>query len=291
LWLMENETKRNENENENLADAIRAGAREARDKPALVVWSSVNETAVASFTFSEFMSSACAFKNGLLSASVRKGARVAILSHPTPSYFYSVAGLWLIGAIPVNLPPRQSLPNLQHMTSLVSCTTVLASSHFVETGVAGKLLVGGTTVFILDAATKSQYEIRGTQTVAAALGTRAIPLSAPAVEGGNCIEHDGENDDGNDAAVACIMFTSGSTGKPKGVPLTHKGLLWSCRAKLAAHGGMEAVKLGTLSFLTCSHVVRSALKKKKRRLVYHDFFLRLLRFSRDGFRPSWNRND
>ena len=62
--------------------------------------------------------------------------------------------------------------------------------------------------------------------------------------------------------VAAIMFTSGSTGTPKCVPLTHGGLLWSCHAKLAAHGGMEALARpdeaepgGTLSFLPVFHVM------------------------------------
>ena len=163
LWLMEN--KRNETRTRTRTrDAIRAD-REARDKPALVVWSSGKTAWRVPFRVHEL----CVRSNGLLSASVRKGARVAILC-PDAFLLYSVAGLWLIGAIPVNLP-RESLPNLQHMTS--GFVHHCAGLSHLETGVAGKLLVGGDC--FIGCCDEVQYEIRDTNSCCT-LG-RAIPLS------------------------------------------------------------------------------------------------------------------
>ena len=55
------------------------------------------------------------------------------------------------------------------------------------------------------------------------------------------------------------MFTSGTSALPKPVPLTHGGLLWTCRSKRAAEksvlGLSDSEHRGTLAFLPAFHVI------------------------------------
>ena len=156
---------------------------------------------------------------------------------------------------PVNLPyrfPREILTYLAN--DLTQCTFCFSSSHCVEKGLAGALLNNVNPTVIIDAPSKSEHEVKGTQKLAAeAFGHLAVPLLLPSTTSED--DDDGALSNTSGDAVAVVMFTSGSTGKPKAVPLTHSGLLWSCRQKLIAHGGKNAVRHGTLAFLPCSHVM------------------------------------
>jgi acyl-[acyl-carrier-protein]-phospholipid O-acyltransferase/long-chain-fatty-acid--[acyl-carrier-protein] ligase len=54
------------------------------------------------------------------------------------------------------------------------------------------------------------------------------------------------------AAAALLIFSSGSTGDPKGVPLSHRQVLWQCRA-IAATLALDGARDGLLSPLPLFH--------------------------------------
>lgn len=222
-------------------------AQGADGRPALVEWSSVERRVTRRTSFSELAFLAEQVEQALRAHGVQPGDPLALLSHPTLDYYVAVAGVLRLGAVAVNINWRQPLETMQYMAALGRSVRVVSSAHFLASGAAGRLLPGACPVLLLG----NPGALAAA--VADAGGNRAVPLlakptqphSRPMIHVPHVLGAD----------VACVMFTSGSTGRPKGVPLTHTGLLWSCEAKLRAHGGRCHVARGTLSFLPNFHVM------------------------------------
>ena len=187
---------------------------------------------------------------------VRAGDPVAMLSHPTLDYYLAVSGVLSLGAVAVNINWRQPEETMQYMAALGRCRVTLASGHFLASGVAGRLIPDADSLLLLDHLNSPSKA----DALADAHGAVAL-LGRPAAAAGAAA---GERGPVFGPEVAAVMFTSGSTGRPKGVPLTHEGILWSCRAKLSAHArsagldpgtGRRACRRGTLSFLPNFHVM------------------------------------
>ena len=115
-----------------LGDCIKESAFARGHGMAMAVYSSSERRIVQRVSFVEFARIASAYSRALQRAGVLKGNLAVILSHPTSSYFYTVAGLWLLGAAPVNISWRQPLVVMQRMASMVKCAVVLATAHFVR---------------------------------------------------------------------------------------------------------------------------------------------------------------
>jgi long-subunit acyl-CoA synthetase (AMP-forming) len=234
-----------------IGSLIAQGVEGARaHEPALVEWSSLEQRVTRRTSFSELAFLAEQVERALRAHGVCAGDPIAVLSHPTLDYFVAIAGLLRLGAVAVNINWRQPLETMQYMAALGRSVRVVASAHFLANGAAGRLLPGAGPVLLLGnpgslAAAVADAGSNGAVLMLAKpalpVPSRAASIDGPAHELG--------------ADVACVMFTSGSTGRPKGVPLTQAGLLWSCEAKLKAHGGRAGVARGTLSFLPNFHVM------------------------------------
>lgn len=247
---------------ENIGLLIKDGGvdKDHKDKPALISWSSKHTRVVETLSFAQLSFVAKRVCEELKKHGIRPGDPVALLSHPTIDYHIAVCGVLSLGGVVVNINWRQNLDTMQYMASLGRSVRILTSRHFVE--IASQIIPSTATsksVIIIDRI--EHVDLEAIERMASKRGFQfdllhgyiqetpeppePPPPSLSTVSGNTTLGQD----------IATVMFTSGSTGTPKAVPLTHQGLLWSCRQKLAAHGGSDAVKRGTLSFLPNYHVM------------------------------------
>ncbi len=167
-------------------------------------------------TFAQLAEQVDAVAKALLAAGVRKGDRVALLSHPHPQYWLTFLASLSIGGIWIGLNPKYRLPELTHVVndsrpSLLLGMNSYAGEDFrpmlVELAAlghgAGPVLFGegvastdarGWDHFVSDGASVSDDDL---------VAARAL------------VDHQ---------SAALIVYTSGSTGKPKGAVLGHGGL-------------------------------------------------------------------
>ena len=88
-----------------LCDIFREAAE--HDGRCLVAWSSVEQRVVEELSFREFLARAERVALELEARGVRRGDRVAVLSHATVAYYVCAAGVLLAGGAVVNLNWRQ----------------------------------------------------------------------------------------------------------------------------------------------------------------------------------------
>jgi non-ribosomal peptide synthetase component F len=113
-----------------------------RDSPALVVWSASEGRVARKVTFTELAFIAERVAKALTFHGVRPGDPVALLSHPTLDYFTTVAGIFMLGAVAVNINWRAPEDTMRYMTMLARSRRIISSAHFIEKGIAGRLLLG-----------------------------------------------------------------------------------------------------------------------------------------------------
>jgi long-chain acyl-CoA synthetase len=237
------------NDQDNIGRLLEEGGLnpEYRDMPALISWSSVHSRVIETLTFAQLSFVSKRVEDALVKHGIMAGHSVAVLSHPTMDYYTTVAGILRLGAIVVNINWRQPVETMKYMTSLGRSVRVFASRKFIQSGEALELLPD-TPVIMIDRADDDDF-----LSVKRTVERKNIVVDL--LFGESTVHAVNNHNESLGKGVAAVMFTSGSTGNPKGVPLTHRGLLWSCRAKLEAHGGVDAVKRGTLSFLPNFHVM------------------------------------
>ncbi|KAJ8599503.1 hypothetical protein CTAYLR_007317 [Chrysophaeum taylorii] len=178
-------------------------------------WSATERRLVEDVGFGEFFARAFAWARWL------PDGVVALLSHPSVASYVFVGGALLRGAPCVML--NYSQPS-DALAAALDASRALVVAHSPDLAA-----------------------------VAAAVATSLVDLTSAAPACNIKALDDGVVVSGE--AVAVVMFTSGTTGAPKGVPITHAGSLWACRNKIAALGGVEKVRNGTLGFLPNFHVM------------------------------------
>ncbi len=147
--------------------------------------------------------------SALLSAGVRKGDRVAMLSTPHPDFVVSVLAASSIGAIWLGLNPRYRLPELQHC--------VLDSRP--------KLLLARQSLL----GRSYESEINALRASCESL-EQVVLFDDPAtfLDGGNSVTAQQLDRARSDVAAqdpCLLVYTSGSTGAPKGALLHHAGMI------------------------------------------------------------------
>ena len=229
-----------------LADAIEHAARAWPRRECLVVWSSRHDRVVDRVTFSALRARAEAALSQLRAHGLTApGVRVAVASSPTVAYYVCAAAVLLGGGTIVNV-------NYRTPPEVFGAAVVAAGAQLLVTSAAHARVVAAAraaeasgslaalTLLELDGAGPLGLNTRDavSDAVVPAQSMPLVPVGSSAARSAarSAAARSGIAPD----AVAAIMFTSGSTGAPKAVPLTHGGLLWSCRAKLRTHGGLAA---------------------------------------------------
>ena len=221
---------------------LREQAARLTIKPFMQVWQP-GEGVVLTLSFAEVLRRVEAAERSLLEGGIEVGQHVAMLSHPTVNFFLYALALTGIGAVSVNLNWRMPPPAILATLEVARATKLVSSARLAEVArylCAHKPLpvawlespphgVGGSDRVLLG--------LDGMQSYPASSATTSVRRPSP-------------------TDVAAIMFTSGSTATPKAVPLTHRGLLWNCRQRLALQADAFAEpNAGTLSLLPNFHVI------------------------------------
>ena len=223
-----------------LADAIEHAARAWPRRECLVVWSSRHDRIVDRVTFSALRARAEAALSQLRAHGLTApGVRVAVASSPTVAYYVCAAAVLLGGGTIVNV-------NYRTPPEVFGAAVVAAGAQLFVTSAAHAKVVAAARAAEASGslAALTLLELDGAGPLGLNTRDGAVPapsMPVPAGSAAHSAAHSAASRSGiAPDAVAAIMFTSGSTGAPKAVPLTHGGLLWSCRAKLRTHGGLAA---------------------------------------------------
>ena len=223
-----------------LAELAPLAARTHGDATFLVLWSSNAKPREVSFAEFECLTRmAAGHICRLLPLHVRRGARVAMLAHASSDSLAISLAVSSCGAILVQLNWRQPESTLISMLSGLGCCMLVAGTGFVETARRLREQSGLPTLVIIDGASvpgaASDREIHLTCS-SPTTGEGSSSATSPATISATSRASTSEMDTVRPDDVAAIMFTSGTSALPKPVPLTHRGLLWSCRSKRAAEG-------------------------------------------------------
>lgn len=214
----------------------------------------------------------------LADAGVSSGDRVAILAHASADTLALCLAVPTLGAVLVQLNWRQPESTLTTMICRLGCSVLIGGRGF-----AAKARRLCTSERPINAETGARSPTMHTLLLtddAAALEPDSSPIELEVhVSCDTCHRREGLTlPSVSPDAVAVIMFTSGTSALPKPVPLTHRGLLWSCRAKAHAErsvfglvGGADSSQYpqeeasigdrgwtehrGTLAFLPIFHVI------------------------------------
>jgi long-chain acyl-CoA synthetase len=189
----------------------------------------------ADVTAVQFRDEVHALARGILSAGIRPGDRVGLMSRTSYAWTLIDYAVWTIGAVTVPVYETSSADQIEWMLSDSGCRGVFAETdaHAAAiTSVKGSLpdlvdiwLTDGIGVITAAGADIGDDE----------LGRRMAGRTA---------------DD-----LATIIYTSGTTGRPKGCQLTHRNLLSGSRNAVqgALHELFETEGASTLLFLPLAH--------------------------------------
>lgn len=167
-------------------------------------------------TYAQLAEQVDAVAKALLAKGVRKGDRVAVLSHPHPNFWLTFQASLSIGAVWIGLNPKYRLPELTHVVddsrpALLVGMAAFAGEDFRPTlldlaalGQGAGPILFGETVGETDPDGWDRFVAGGSDVSGEEL-TRA-------------------RDEVDKNSAALIVYTSGSTGKPKGAVLGHGGL-------------------------------------------------------------------
>ena len=218
-------------------------------QPFLQEWKS-SKGVTLTLSFANFAAHVAAAVAHLSHHGVEPADRVALLSHPTATFFVHAYAVMAMGGTSALLNWRQPADTLAAMVASSGCTVLLCGSNFEAQVNNMRAAVDLKLLLWLDWPTQ-----------------RAIPpgdVALPNLD--NSILPDLNEvaarlpvDQVRADTLALIMFTSGSTSTPKPVPFTHTQLLWSLahnqQQRLHCAEPLERPGAGTLSFLPNFHVI------------------------------------
>jgi long-chain acyl-CoA synthetase len=186
-------------------------------------------------TAAQFRDEVHALARGIISAGIRPGDRVGLMSRTSYAWTLIDYAIWTIGAVTVPVYETSSAGQVEWILSNSGCRGVFAETdaHAATiTSVKGNLpdLVNVWPMDAIGVLTAAGADISQDE-----LGKRMAGRSA---------------DD-----LATIVYTSGTTGRPKGCQLTHRNLLSGSRNAVqgALHELFETDGSSTLLFLPLAH--------------------------------------
>lgn len=193
-----NATDRKFPDDVSITDLIEAAIEDRPERPALL-------GPEGSLSYRELADRTDAVVDALRAAGVGDGDRVVVAMDRSPGAIVAAVGILRAGAVYVPLDPASPPSRLASLVAGVSAAAMVVDDPAsVPSGVAG-LVVGS-------------------------MGDMPDRPREPVTAGGRGLARPGPDD------VAYVMHTSGSTGTPKGVAVTHRSLVNSTTARLAAYG-------------------------------------------------------
>ena len=185
--------------------------------------------------------------------------RVAMLAHASADSLALSLAVPSCGGVLVQLNWRQPEATLATMLSGLGCALLMVGRGFAATGRRLRERSGVAALWLID---DEEIEPGASDEV-------RVSCDPAATTSGDGNGSSGSSNGGyasprppSASDVAVVMFTSGTSALPKPVPLTHAGLLWSCKSKLTAErevlgigDGDKTAHRGTLAFLPSFHVI------------------------------------
>ena len=221
--------------------------------------------------FDQWVAVACYKVRQLLAAdpmSSIAGARVALMAHASADSLALSLAVPTLSAVLVQLNWRQPEATLTTMLSGLGCSLLVAGRSFADKARRLRAQSGVPMLALVDDASVDEPPTVGLMSFdcdvccdPARLRAES-PAVAAAVAAAAAVatcEPGSQEQRPEPSDVAAVMFTSGTSALPKPVPLTHRGLLWSCRAKRSAERAVLGIDdtehRGTLAFLPAFHVI------------------------------------
>jgi long-chain acyl-CoA synthetase len=198
-----------------LHDAIHRGARDYRDRPALLC---ENQT----WSYGELDAITDRMARNLLAAGLQRGDRVALLFANGPEIVFSYYACFKAGLLAVPLNIRMKGQELAY---------VLSHS-------GSRMLLGQADLY--RALEEVRADIPTLERCYLASGEPTLPGDRPFEELQQAGQEQPELPAVGDDEMAVLIYTSGTTARPKGVLLTHASLNYFVEACLARAGG-EAI--------------------------------------------------
>ena len=197
----------------NIADALRACARDAPDRVAMRVPAgrgADGRSAWRTLSYAQLDRSSDAIAAGLGQVGIGAGVRAVLMVRQGVAFFELMFGLFKAGAVPVLVDPGIA------RAALKECLAEAQPQAFIGIPLAqaASLLFGW-----------GRASIRTRVTVGRRAGWSGHTLEELRARGAQAAPPQPPQPGSDPEALAAILFTSGSTGVPKGVEYTHRNFL------------------------------------------------------------------
>jgi len=201
---------------ETLTEILRIRAR--LDAEAAHIQLYEEDGTLRTITCGELFTRASAVAAGLARRGISPGDTVAIMLPTSAEFFWTFAGAWLAGAIPVPIYPPFRADRIEEYATRQAAILRNAEARLLVTFRRAE-----SVAKLLGPHVKS---LRGVVTAEHLAASDGAPLPpATEIRPVETISHRARPED-----IALLQYTSGSTGNPKGVVLTHANLLANLRS-------------------------------------------------------------
>ncbi|HEX5741075.1 MAG TPA: AMP-dependent synthetase/ligase [Pilimelia sp.] len=223
-------------------------------------------------TCAQFHADVAALARGLLSAGIRPGDRVGLMSRTRYEWTLVDYAVWACAAVTVPIYETSSRDQVEWIladSGAVACVAETDAHRDLVHGV-GSRLSGLREIWSIDG---------GDLVALAARGERVAEAELEARRGSAGIDD-----------LATIIYTSGTTGRPKGCALTHRNLYGDIANALPLLGGTFDEHTTTLLFLPLAHafarLIQVGAVVSRAQLAHTADLLHLADTMRD-FRPTF----